>query len=461
MYRVQLRSKALVPTLVFVGLVVAAVGSLGAPLVPTVAAQAGVSLAAAQWTLTGTLLVGAVATPLLGRLGDGPHRRATVLGTLMIVLLGSVLTVVPFGFGVLLVGRCLQGVGLGLTSLVIAIARDAYPQRRSIVGLLSVTSVAGIGVGYPVAGVLTEYVSLRAAYGAGLLVVAAGLVLAVAVIPHSGHRESRPLDIAGAVLLGTGLTGLLFAIGQAGSGVRPTVLIGLLLGSLLVGAVWARHEMRTPYPLVDLRLLRLPAVLVADVTVLFGGVGMYLLLSLVTRYVQTPTATGYGSGASVVVAGLVLVPFSLLSFVASRIVAALSTRRPDLVLAGSCLVVLVASVTFALARDRLWESFVVMGVAGLGVGSIFAAVPAFIVRSVPANETGSAVGFNQVLRTVGFSAGSAVAGLVLAAATPAGQVFPVDRGYTVAALIGAAFLLVTAIVLVAVMAVIRRTDTVP
>jgi hypothetical protein len=94
-----------------------------------------------------------------------------------------------------------------------------------------------------------------------------------------------------------------------------------------------------------------------------------------------------------------------------------------------------------------------MAVAGFGVGSIFAAAPAFIVRAVPAGETGSAVGFNQVLRTIGFSAGSALAGLVLAGATAPGAVNPAERGYTTAALIGAGFLAMTAIVLI----VIRRT----
>ncbi len=65
----------------------------------------------------------------------------------------------------------------------------------------------------------------------------------------------------------------------------------------------------------------------------------------------------------------------------------------------------------------------------------------------PPGETGSAIGFNHVLRTIGFSAGSALTGLVLAAATPTGAALPLDRGYTAAALIGAAFLLVTAVLL--------------
>src|SRR5437899_2606708 len=83
--------RVLVPSLVFIALVVAAVGSLGAPLITSVATTFDVSLASAQWTLTITLLTGAIATPVLGRLGAGPHRRGTILATLGVVVAGSVL----------------------------------------------------------------------------------------------------------------------------------------------------------------------------------------------------------------------------------------------------------------------------------------------------------------------------------------------------------------------------------
>ena len=78
----DLRQRALVPVLVFIGTVVAVISSLGAPLVPTIADVDHVSLTDAQWSLTITLLVGSVATPVMGRLGDGPHRRRVVLGAI-------------------------------------------------------------------------------------------------------------------------------------------------------------------------------------------------------------------------------------------------------------------------------------------------------------------------------------------------------------------------------------------
>src|ERR1700712_2320804 len=90
-----------------------------------------------------------------------------------------------------------------------------------------------------------------------------------------------------------------------------------------------------------------------------------------------------------------------------------------------------------------------MAVAGLGVGTSFAGLPALVVSAVPARETGSAMSLNQVLRYVGFSIGSATTATVLEAVTPAGSGVPAGSGYTVIALIGLAtcvvMLLVTAL----------------
>ena len=115
------------PVLIFIGTVVAVISSLGAPLVPAIASSTGASLPHAQWALTITLLVGAVATPVVGRLGDGPHRRAVVLVVLGLVTLGGVLAALPLGLGWLIAGRGLQGFGLGLTPVAIAIARTRSP----------------------------------------------------------------------------------------------------------------------------------------------------------------------------------------------------------------------------------------------------------------------------------------------------------------------------------------------
>lgn len=432
--------RVLVAVVVFVGVVTATVGSLGTPLITAVAQHYGVSLAAAQWTLTIALLSGAVTTPVLGRLGSGPRRRTVMLGTLAVVVAGSALTVIPLPFALLLIGRAAQGVGLGLIALMMATVRDHLDEQRSAsaVALLSVASTAGVGVSYPLAGLLTDLGGIRAPYALGLAVTAAALVVAFFVLPAAPARPATRVDLRGAVLLTVALLALLLVISQTDLWRRDIALASaILVGSLLLLVAWVIVEARTDKPLVDVRLLRHPAVAAANVVMLTGGVGMYLLLSLITRYVQTPSTAGYGLGLDTFQSGLVLVPFSLLGFAAGRLVPRVRGRvSARALLAASTSVVLAAFVLFALSRDHLAEPVIAMSVLGFGVGAFSAAMPAAILAATPAAETASAMSVNQVVRSVGFSIGSALGGLVLAAHTT--SVFPQESGYATAAWVGAA-----------------------
>src|SRR3954462_8567527 len=166
-------------------MVVAVVSSLGAPLIPTIAAVEHVSLADAQWSLTITMLVGAVTTPTLGRLGDGPHRRTVVLVALAAVTLGCVLAALSLPYGWLVAGRALMGLGLGLTPLAMATARDVLRDSRSTVALLSPTTIAGVGPGYPLTGGPAEPLACPAGCGFGAGASAPAPVAAAFVMPSS------------------------------------------------------------------------------------------------------------------------------------------------------------------------------------------------------------------------------------------------------------------------------------
>ncbi|GAA0395364.1 MFS transporter [Streptomyces luteireticuli] len=436
------RQGLLAPSLVFFGMALAVISSLGAPLVPDIAAVYGVPLADAQWTLTVTLLAGAVATPVMGRLGDGPYRRAVTLGSMALVLAGGVLSALPLGFGWLVAGRPLQGVSAGLVPLAIATARDALPEARSrtTLALLSITTAAGVGLGYPLTGLIAQSAGIRAAFWFGAGISALSLLVAFAVLPSSARLPRRPLDVPGALLLGAAVTGLLLVLGEGGRwGWDSPRTLGLLGGALALLAWWAAHELRTAHPLVDLRLLRHRSVLTADLVILVAGVGMYLLMSMVTRFAQTPVTAGYGFGASVAVTGLILVPFSATSLAASRLVPVLVRRLPvRLVMAVGCAVSLLSMVGFALFQNGLWGLFLAMGLSGLGIGVTFSVMPSLIVEAVPAHETGSAISFNQLLRCVGYAVGSALSATVLQAHTAAGQVLPAVGGYRSGALLGCA-----------------------
>jgi MFS family permease len=436
---------SLVRTLVVLGVVSTAVGSLGAPLLATVVEVDHVSLGASQWTLTISLLVGAVITPVLGRLGQGRRIKPVIVSVTGVVLCGCVLAALPTGFAGLLAGRALQGSGLALVPLATVVARETLPPPRaaSVASLLGVTTAVGIGVGYPLVGAVTQRFGMPAAFWVGAAVTAVALAAAVRFVPSSGRAAGRRIDVAGAALLATGTGGLLVVLaeGQTWGWASPRTA-GAVALSVVALAAWAGTELSSSRPLVDLRVMRRRSVLAANGLVLLVGIGIYPLLSLVVRLVQAPRTTGYGFGASVVVAGAMLVPFSIASFLVSRVIApALRRFSPEAVVALSSALLVMAMTVFWADRSSYATLIASMALAGAGVGGIFAANPVQILHGVPSAETGSAMGLYQVVRSVGFSIGSALSGTVLVASVPAGATLPAASGYRTASVVGVAVLL--------------------
>ncbi|WP_051111527.1 MFS transporter [Sciscionella marina] len=456
-------SRGLLPGLTLACLVVAVISSLGAPLIPVIASAQHVSLAEAQWSLTITLLVASVAAPVLGRLGDGPYRRRVFLFALSALTLGGVLAALPLGFGPFLVGRGLQGLGVGLTPLAIATARDNLsPERmRAGVAMLSTTAAVGVGLGYPVTGLLAKAGGLHLPYWFGAAVAALALLIAWRVVPGSASRRRERLDILGAVLLGLGLAGLLLALSEGAEwGWGSGRVIGILGAAAAVLVVWAWWELRVAQPLVALRLLGKRAVLTANVATLLASVGMYLLISPVTTFVQTPRGTGYGLGGTVVIAGLVLIPFSATSYLITRVVPWLVRRTSyEVVLPLASAMMLAGMILFSLARDNIAEIVLTMAIAGVGTGSIFAVLPGYLMRAVPAHETSSAMSFNQILRYVGYATGSALSAVLLQAQTAPGQHFPANSGYTIIGMVAGLGWVLTAAA--AILLPLRRSRTGP
>ncbi|MFI6043673.1 MFS transporter [Nocardia sp. NPDC051321] len=435
--------------LVCTALAGAVVGSVGAPLITPVATGMHVSMAAAQWTLTVTLFSGAIAGPVLGRLGSGPYRRGTILATLALVTVGGLLTVLPLPFAALLIGRGFQGLAVAVGALLMSVARAHLPPERaaSTIAALSVASTVGIGVGYPAISLLDQLAGLRAAYGLGLVLSVAALVIAWRTLPVEAPGELPRIDVTGALLLALGTLGLLLVVAEPATWATAWLAGGILAGAVAVLAGWALLELRTDTPLVDLRLLGHRPVLRANLAVLVAGTGLYLLFSLFTRYVQTPTAARYGFALPGVAAGAALIPFSLLGFVAGkavpRLVARITERWTYALSAG---IAVASALLFAAAVQSLLAVLAAIALLGFAVGGVFAVMPKLVLVGVPQAETASVLSINQIARSIGMSIGSAFAGFLLAASTPNGALLPTQNGYLTAALWALPPLAVSAVV---------------
>jgi MFS family permease len=189
-------------------------------------------------------------------------------------------------------------------------------------------------------------------------------------------------------------------------------------------------EQRSSSPLIDMQMMRLPAVWTTNLVALLVGFGMYASFGFLPQFTQTPTAAGYGFDASITESGLILLPSSFTMFVVG-LYSARAARRigPKSVVVVGCLVVASAMAIVAFAHDHLWQIYLSNAIMGAGMGLIFACLSNLIVAAVPPEQTGVASGMNANIRTIGGSVGAAVmATIVTANVLPSG--LPTESGYT-------------------------------
>ncbi len=412
--------KALLPALVFAALATAIVSSLGMLLVPSISEQFNVDIATAQWMLTVNLLAGAVATPILGRLSDGLHKKRLLLVSLSIMFIGSVLAAAAPNFPLFLTGRALQGLSYGLVPITISIARRYVEQNKvqPAISSLSVTVSSGIGIGYPLTGIIAGLFDYSFAFWFGAAFVLATIIVVWRVVPAGPDTQaaSLPFDYLGTTLLTFGLGSLLLAISESpkwGWGSLPILV--LLVFAAVILTVWVLVENKLDHPLINLRTLKQGDVLLANISAIALGAALYIGMSVSSLVAQAEESTGYGLSLPVLWAGFVIFPLSVGSFTANRMVRILAKKVGiQIMLPIGAIIMSLAGTLLWLLHSALWEILLSMLVFGLGMGASYAAMPALIARSVATQELGSSVSFNQVLRTVGSSFGTAISAAIIA-----------------------------------------------
>jgi MFS family permease len=361
---------------------------------------------------------------------------------LVLFAAGSVLSAVAGNLGLVLAGRVLQGVGGGIIPLGVGVARAAFPAERRAwaIGIISAVFGVGTGLGLVIGGLIVDHASYTLIFWLTAVMAAVSAAAVAAALPEPGGRPTGArLDLAGAVLLGIGVTLPLLAVSRGNTwgwaSARTLVLIAAGLAALVVFGV---VERRTAEPLVDLGLLTRPAVLVTNVATFMVGIGMFGAFVLVPQLAQTPTASGYGFGANATVAGLLLAPGSLAMMAGGPIAAKMHHRYSGRVtLAVAAGITAAGSFLLAVAHGDRLLVLVWSFVALVGVGLALAVIPTMIVEEAPAARAAEAAGVNALIRSVGSSLGTQVLAGILAAGTAAGAL-PPEHNFTAAFLFGAA-----------------------
>lgn len=404
------------------------------PLLPVLQKDLDVSLTAATWTLTVSLLVSAVSTPLLSRFGEMYGRRRMIIAALAALIAGSVIAAWAPSYAWLMVGRVLQGVVAALFPLAIGLVRDVLPRKQLAtgVGVLSATMGFGSGGGMILAGVLGDWHAVFWVTAA-IAVVAGGFVL-ISVRDAAPPEYGRP-DLVGATLLASWLVLLLLAVSQGRAwGWSSVTTLGSFALAVVLAVAWVFVERRTAEPLVDLAMLTDRGTIGATVASALMGFAFFAGLTGISTYAQLSL------GSSTLEVGVFLLPSTVFMLMISLFVGQVVRRySASFVVAAGSVVVALAALWLALEHGTASGIYVGSSLLGIGLGFGYSALGTMAVEHVTADRTASAAGVNALVRIVGGSmAGTAIAAILAAV--------PGDGGFTwvfaasaLAALVGALF----------------------
>lgn len=407
--------------LAFGGVVTALMQTIVMPLLPHLPDLTGSTPKDVSWTLTATLLTGAVCNPLLGRAGDMYGKRKVMLCSLAILVIGSLMCALTSHIGVLIAGRALQGAALAVVPLGISVMRDELPPEKVLSSVALMSSTVGIGaaIGVPMAALVTQYADWHTMFWAAAALGLIDLVLVAACVPESTHRPGGRFDLLGALGLSALLICLLLVVSQGSDwGWTSGRTLGLSTAVAVTAVLWGLYELRARSPIVDLRVSARREVLLTHVAALLIGFSFYANSLSTSQLVQEPRSTGYGLGASLLVSGLCLLPGGLTMVVLAPVSARMSKRwGPRTTIIMGTAVMTAGYAVRSFTSDQLWTVIASATVVASGTALAYSALPSLLMNSVPACDTGAATGVNTLMRTVGQAICVAVLAVVLSGIT--------------------------------------------
>lgn len=409
------------------------------PALLTIGTDLGVAPAATNLVESAFLVSLSVAMPVAGWLCDRYGAARTFLAALAAFTAASALCGLAWNLAALVAFRVVQGVAGGLlTPAGMTMLFQAYPpeRRMRLSRLLAIPTALAPAAGPILGGLLTEHATWRWAFlvnvPLGVLAVACGL----RPLGRIGDRppEASRLDRTGLLLAVPGFGMLLYALGDGPfRGWASPVILVPLLGGLALAACYVRTALRTPEPLLDLRLLRDRRYGAGTAVTSLAAAGLMGMLFVFPLRYQDEL------GASAADAGLVVFPEALGLMAASSVVDRVCARagaRPVIaagLAGGAALFALLG-----LADLDPWSLRAAMFAVGFVLGHAVLAVQVAAFDTIPGDAMGRAMALFQSVRMLGGSLGVAACAIAAAASYAAGLLvaaglLAVALGVTVAA----------------------------
>jgi MFS family permease len=377
-----------------------------------IVADLGAGFAAMQWIIDVYTLGLAALVLAMGTLGDRIGHRRLLLGGLAAFAVAALLCAAAPTGALLIAGRALQGIGgAALFAAVVPLLTHRYTGRARATAFAVWGAVAGAGssVGTVAGGAVTEFVSWRWMFVAAVPICAVAWAVGATSLPRE-RPQAVPFDIAGVALITTAMSGLTFAVINAGEHGATSTATVLALGVALVAcAAFVPAQRRSPAPVLPADLFATRGFIAVAVVAFAYYFGAFAALPVLSRWLHstlglTPLQTALVLTAQLVTFTIVTLGFSARLHDASR----------AWVLGGGTVLTGLGSLAgVVLLGWPHWTALIaVLAVTGLGAGLVSPVLPAVAATSVPPARAGTGGSAANAARQLGLTIGVAVCGTV-------------------------------------------------
>jgi EmrB/QacA subfamily drug resistance transporter len=388
---------------------------------PSIKSDLNFSQTNLQWVVSAYAIMFGGALLLGGRLADLLGRRRLFMAGLALFAASSLLCGLAWSESSLIAFRAVQGLGgalLAPAALSLLMTRFAEGRDRNLaLGIYGAASGSGAAVGVLLGGVLTSYLSWSWIFFINVPVGIAAIALAPLLLQESrADVAERHFDFPGAASITAGLMLLVYAMTRATSdGWGSGSTLALLAGAAALVLAFVAIELRSPSPLLPLRIFRSRTLSAANAAMAIVGAVAFSEFFVLTLYLQD--VLHY----SAVMSGAAFAGFALSVVVLSNVAQVIVGRfgvRPTLT-AGLLLSAISVAWLTRLPVDGhyFWNLFPAFVLGGAGMGLSFVPVTIASLTGVERSDAGVASGLINTSRQIGGAIGIAAVSAVAASST--------------------------------------------
>jgi EmrB/QacA subfamily drug resistance transporter len=388
---------------------------------PSIKSDLNFSQTNLQWVVSAYAIMFGGALLLGGRLADLLGRRRLFITGLALFAASSLLCGLAWSESSLIAFRAVQGLGgalLAPAALSLLMTRFAEGRDRNLaLGIYGAASGSGAAVGVLLGGVLTSYLSWSWIFFINVPVGVAAIALAPLLLQESrADVTHRHFDFPGAASITAGLMLLVYAMTRATSdGWGSGSTLALLAGAAALVLAFVAIELRSPSPLLPLRIFRSRTLSAANGAMAIVGAVAFSEFFVLTLYLQD--VLHY----SAVMSGAAFAGFALSVVVLSNVAQVIVGRfgvRPTLT-AGLLLSAISVAWLTQLPVDGhyFWNLFPAFVLGGAGMGLSFVPVTIASLTGVERSDAGVASGLINTSRQIGGAIGIAAVSAVAASST--------------------------------------------